>query len=200
MRRSRELRGTGLARPGARCSTAKRPPAPPATRPPRRAVAAEIEALRRWCAAHVHDPALATGSSSGSPRRSTPSTWCTSCGPSPAGRRLVIGPEAKPPPPRWLRASPIARAGVRERAERDPLLRALPRARQGQLQKGIRDKQGAGDDEPARHRAGRLPARREDLGDAHRCASAATPSARWRWSRSTTRCARAPATASATTA
>ena len=41
--------------PAARCSIAKRRCAP-RTEPDKAAVAAEIEALKRWCAAHLHDP------------------------------------------------------------------------------------------------------------------------------------------------
>ena len=55
-------------------------------------------------------------------------------------------------------------------------------------------------EEPARHRAEGLPARREDLGDAPARGARGTPSARSPSSRSTTRCAPARATASATTA
>ena len=53
-RATRELRAG--ARPAARCSIAKRPRAPAATTPTRRPSPREIESLKRWCAAHVHDP------------------------------------------------------------------------------------------------------------------------------------------------
>ena len=46
--------------------------------------------------------------------------------------------------------------------------------------KGIRDKTGAVTANAAGLAAERLPARREDLRDAHACASAVTRSARWR--------------------
>ena len=66
--------------------------------------------------------------------------------------------------------------------------------------KGIRDKEGKVTDQPARHSAGRLPARREDLRDAHAAQARRRDRRRSRSSPSTTRCARAPAIASATTA
>ena len=79
-----------------------------------------------------------------------------------------------PAPPRRLQAD--RRADERARSpERDPLLRALPRAGQGFLLEGVvRTREGPRESEhreghrqPARHRAGRLSARREDFRDAH---------------------------------
>ena len=57
--------------------------------------------------------------------------------------------------------------------------------------KGLLAKDGTIQAEPARHRARRLPARRADLRDAHAAQARRRRSARSRWSRSTTRCARA---------
>ena len=85
----------------------------------------------------------------------------------------------------------------------DRLLPLLPRPRQGLVRRrACRDtKTRRVQEEPARRRARRLPARREDQRDARRCGSDGDALARARASSaSTTRCARAPVTASATTA
>ena len=129
------------------------------------AVAAEIEAVRRWCAAHLHDPALASWVVFRFPETLDFEHLVHIVRPDPARPQVLTGPEAA----RRRRdgfALTDSRAGVRESAERDPLLRALPRARQGQLQQGDRRQAGRGGHQPAGHRPGRLPARREDLGDA----------------------------------
>ena len=84
------------------------------------------------------------------------------------------------PPPRRLRADRHPRRGARA-AERDPLLRALPRARQGLLQQGRHRQAGRRRRQPAGHR--RWPAARSTRRSRRCtcCASAATPSAPWRW-------------------
>ncbi len=65
---------------------------------------------------------------------------------------------------------------------------------------GLREKDGTPKRKPARHQDRRLPARRKNLGDASAEKAGRSDRRRWRWSRSTIRCAPAPATASATTA
>ena len=108
-------------------------------------------------------------------------------------------PRVAAAPARRLQADRRAHEAARG-AERDSLLRPVPRARQGLLLEGA-PRQGRQDRrQPARHRARRLPARREDLRDARAAQGRRRRSARSRSSCSTTRCARAPATASATTA
>ena len=67
---------------------------------------------------------------------------------------------------RWLHPDRRADAAARD-PQRDPLLRAVPRARQGFLLEGIARQGRHGQRQPARHQPRRLSARREDLGDAH---------------------------------
>ena len=85
-----------LARAGCALLDREEAPASRAARPRRPRWPREIESLKRWCAAHVHDPRLSrTGSCSASPRRSTPSTWCTSGGPIRRCRRRWSVPTSK---------------------------------------------------------------------------------------------------------
>ena len=116
-----------------------------------------------------------------------------------AAARSDDRPRLAPAPARRLQADRRADEAARG-AERDSLLRPLPRARQGLVLEGAARQGRQGRRQPARHRARRLPARREDLRDAPAAQGRRCRSARWRSSSSTTRCARAPATASATTA
>ena len=180
--------------PAARCSTARRRTTGRSRRP-------TVEALKRWCAARLHDPRVSRlGDLPLSRRTSTTGTSSTVQRPSAALPEAMVGPDGRLRRRDGFKLTD-ARMNAARGAQRDPLLRALPRARQGLLLEGpAREGRRRSTVEPARHRAGRLPARREDLRDAHAAQGRATRSARWRSSSSTTRCARAPATASATTA
>ena len=168
----------------------------PSTRPRGR----DVEALKRWCAARLHDRAyrgwvvfrfpenarlLAPrrgAAARAAAARSDASVRTGACGAATAS------------------ADRPAYHAPREVAERDPLLRAVPRARQGLVLEGASRQGRDGRRQPARHRARGLPARREDLRDAHAPEGGDAIGALAIVDRSTTRCAPAPATASATTA
>ena len=67
--------------------------APPAPTRRRRASRAQIDALKRWCAACLHDPGYGPGSSSGFPRRSTTSISCRCSGRVRICREAMLGPD-----------------------------------------------------------------------------------------------------------
>jgi hypothetical protein len=158
-----------LVAPAARCSIATRPRARSGDESAKAALAAEIDALKRWCAAHLRHPALPRLGDLQVPRdarlraprahHAARTRRCRTWWPGPT--RCCAAATASRSPTRALDA---------RGAERESLLRALPRARQGLVQQGHQGptKQGALKIavEPARHRAERLPARREDLRDA----------------------------------
>ena len=80
------------------------------------------------------------------------------------------GPRARAPAARGLHADGSADDAPRG-ARRDPLLPALPRAREGLLRQGLLRRQDGGlAEEPPRHLAQGLPAGREDLRDARAAA------------------------------
>ncbi len=84
-----------------------------------------------------------------------------------AGPAGVDGrPRRSAAPPRRLHADRRAHEAAR-RPERDPLLRAVPRARQGLVLERTARPDGEDGHQPARHRARWLPARRKDFRDAH---------------------------------
>ena len=152
---------------------------------------------------HSRSAPIAAGWSSASPKTSNRGTSCR-C--SARTRRLpeqMLGPDGRLRRRDGFTLTDRADEAARG-AERDPLLRALPRARQGLVLEGLH--------EPRRHGAERTVAVNplgielngcpldEKISEMHMLRKRATPSARWRSSSSTTRCARAPVTASATTA
>ena len=187
--------------PAARCSTA-RPRCARRGRTRRRPrVAAEIDALKRWCASCLHDPAYQRlGRSSAFPRRSTTSNLVQVQRPRADLPEAMIGPDER------LRrrdgfALTDARWHAARGAERDPLLRALPRARQGLVLEGAARQGRRGHDRTrSASRCAGCPLD-EKISEMHmvRKAGDAIGALAHRRS-STTRCARAPATASATTA
>ena len=104
-------------------------------------VADRIETLKRWCAARIRHPAFGgwvvfrfrraprlRASRRGAPAGSAASGSATRSGPPAAGARRLQA---------HGRADGTARS-----AERDPLLRAVPRARQGLVLEGLADKDG----------------------------------------------------------
>ena len=88
----------------------------------------------------------------------------------------------------------------RRRARPGELLHLVPQPAEGQLPLGPAREGRQLPQKRVRGDAGRLPARRENLRDEHRQGARQQRSARWRSSRSTTRSAPRPGTASATTA
>ena len=166
--------------------------------PPAQVATAALDLLAGWCRALEHEAPHRVGS------------WASFREPEPMravrpgsdrAAAAVADPRAdRDAPARRLRAHRPAHEPARGPG-RGGLLPLLPRARQGLVLEGLRaTRTGAIEEEPARRRARRLPARREDLRDAPAAEATATRSARSRSSSSTTRCAPAPATASATTA
>ena len=112
---------------------------------------------------------------------------------------LFVGPDHERRQRARLRAHRPAHERARGRAG-DRLLHLCHDRDKDSCAKGLRDaKTGARQEEPARRRARRLPARREDQRDA-RDAAGGRARRRAGLVASTTRCARAPVTASATTA
>ena len=141
---------------------------------------AEIEALKRWCAARAPRSArIAAGSSSGFPRTLELLASRRGAAARAAAARSDARARRAAAPPRRLQADRPAHEAARG-AERDPLLRALPRARQGLVLEGLHDKDGKVAVNPLGIELDRLPARREDLRDARAAQGAATRSARWR--------------------
>ena len=131
------------------------------------AVADEIESLKRWCAAHVHDPRYRGWVVFRFPENLDYDHLVQIRRPDPALPEQMVGPDEKLRRREGFKLTD-ERYTQRESAERDPLLRALPRARQGHLLEGHSRQGRHGRHQPARHPAGRVPARREDLRDAHR--------------------------------
>ena len=120
--------------------------------------------------------------------------------PNPALPEERVGPGVPPAPPRRLRLTDPRMTRARG-ARRDALLPALPRAGEGLLLEGVlRREDGHVPEEPARRRAARAARSTRRSRRCTSCGARATRSARSRSSASTTRCARAPATGSATTA
>jgi len=158
----------------------------------------DAEALKRWSAARIHDSAYGGWVIFRFPENVEPFQLVAVRRPQPRLPEAMVGPD------RRLRLRDgftltDARMTAARSAQRDPLLRALSRARQGFLLEGAARQRRQGVGQRARHRAGRLPARREDF-EMHALRRPAIRSARSRSSSSTTRCAPAPATGSATTA
>ena len=125
-----------IARPAARCCERDEAARCCGREADKAAVAAEIESLKRWCAAHVHDPALSRLGRVPLPREA---------------RLRPSGPDRSGPIRRCPRRSSGPTTKLRRRqgfvltdprftrargAERDSLLRAVPRARQGHLLEG----------------------------------------------------------------
>ncbi len=163
------------------------------------AVAGEIESLKRWCAAHVHDPRYRGWVVFRFPENLDYDHLVQMQRPDPALPEEIVGPDEK------LRRREGFELTDNRYTRREVLSEihycVLCHERdKDTCSKGIRDKEGKVADQPARHSA--APAARSTRRSRRctRCASAATRSARWRSSPSTTRCARAPVIASATTA
>ncbi len=168
-----------------------------------RAVAFALDALEAWLAARRRGrarPAAPLGDDARPQDARLRRTSSRSSARTPQVPELFVGPAARAPPATRLLAHRSPHERARGRAG-DRLLPALPRPRQGLVLQGpARHEDRRDQEEPARRRARRLPARREDQRDARDAAGGrARRRARARHA-STTRCARAPATASATTA
>ena len=144
------------------------------------AVAAEIDALRRWCAAHLHDPALASWVIFRFPETLDYEHLVHIVRPDPALPEVLIGPEAA----RRRRdgfALTDPRVGARERlSEIDYCLLCHERDKDSLLARASSTSRARSSTNPLGIAARRLPARREDLARCTCCASGATPSARWR--------------------
>ncbi len=136
-------------------------------------VAADVEALKRWCAARIHDPAYRDWVVFRFPETLDPWDLVNVIRPADILPEQMLGPEGRLRRRDGFKLTDPRMEGARG-SQRDSLLRALPRARQGLLLEGA---QGAGEGigrewsahrrQSARHRAERMPARREDLRDAH---------------------------------
>ncbi len=106
------------------------------------AVAAEIETLRRWCAAHVHDPALASWVIFRFPETLDFDHLVPIVRPDPAHPQVLVGPEAV----RRRRdgfALTDTRAGVRERLSEIHYCVLCHERDKDSCSKGVVDKQGA---------------------------------------------------------
>ena len=152
------------------------------------AVAAQLDALKRWCAACLHDPAYRlVGRSSGFPETLDYCNLVQVQRPRPICREAMLGPDARLRRRDGFTLTDAPLDAARG-AERDPLLRAVPRARQGFVLEGAA-RQGRARSRRTRS-AFRCPAARSTRRSPRCtcCARAATPSARWPSSSSTTRC------------
>ncbi len=198
--RATPTRSTPSRQPPARCSTARRRCRRTLRVPSARRFSRSSTALARWTAAHLDDPACAGWVSFRlphpiepfEPRGGGPSSTRRSRS-SPSGRSVTGA------------AATASRSPTRRMDRREVLCEihycVLCHERdKDSCSKGIRDE--GRQHVAATRSASRWPAARSTR-RSPRCTAAevaATRSARWRWSRSTTRCAPAPATASATTA
>ena len=168
----------------------------------RRCQRRQVESLKRWCAARLHDRAYRDWVIFRFPE--TLDYW-----------RLVDVQRPRPELPEWM-VGPDDRLRRRDGFKLTDA-RMTPREVLSEIHycvlcherdkdscsKGLRDRSrraGEGRRQPARHRARRLSARREDFRDAHAAEGGRRDRRARARHRSTTRCARAPAIASATTA
>ena len=135
-RRSRTSTASARSpRPAARCSTARRRSRAEGSDADKAALAAEIDALKRWCASCLHDPAFRGWVTFRFPETLDYQHLVQVQRPRPELPEAMIGPDAAAAPPRRLRAHRPALDAARG-AERDRLLRPLPRARQGLVLEG----------------------------------------------------------------
>ena len=155
------------------------------------------EALVR---AHVHDPRYrALGRSSASPRRSTTDTSCRCSGPTPALPEAMIGPDEQLRRRDGFKLTD-ARCTTREVLSEIHYCVLCHERDKDSCSKGIRDKDGAVTTNPLGIPLAGCPLD-EKISEMHTAAEARRRDRRaGASSSSTTRCARAPATASATTA
>ena len=138
-----------------------------------------IEALKRWCAAHLHDPALRAWVSFRFPETLDYEHLVHVLRPDPALPEAMVGPEEQLPPPRRLRAHRPAHRDARG-AERDPLLRLCHERDKDSCSQGLRATSRArSSTNPLGIPLAGCPLD-EKISEMHCCASAATPSARWR--------------------
>jgi hypothetical protein len=93
----------------------------------KQAVTAEIDRLKRWCAAHVHHPRYRDWVIFRFPETLDPMHLVHVVRPNAALPEAMVGTGGGTAPPRRLQAHRRALQHARS-AERDPLLRALPRA------------------------------------------------------------------------
>ncbi len=149
-------------------------------------VAAQIDALKRWCAACLHDPGYRPWVIFRFPETLDYFNLVQVQRPRAGAAGGDARPRRPPAPPRRLQADRPALDAARG-AQRDPLLRAVPRARQGLVLEGAA-RQGRARS-PRIRSAFRCPAARSTrrFPRCTWCGRPAMPSARWRSSSSTTR-------------
>ncbi len=129
-------------------------------------IAATVDALKRWCAHALHDPAYRSWVIFRFPETLDYFNLVQVQRPRPDLPEAMLGPDARLRRRDGFTVDGSALDPARER-QRNPLLRAVPRARQGLVLEGAARQGGTDRLEPARHRAARLPAGREDFRNAH---------------------------------
>ena len=191
----------------ARVAALPEPPAAPiegATAPELTFVRALLDLFERWAAVHHHEPAAHRRVASWVAFRLPHKLDHSALVPLRRPRAELARDDGRPTTSTGAGRDGFGltdpRMSRRGGAGRGRLLPLLPRAAQGLLLARPAREGRHRQAQPAGHYAQRLPAATSGSARCTSCARRATRWARWRWSPSTTRCCRGPATGSATTA